>query len=251
MKANAIPLEIKRDLEDKIVGGSDTTIDKYPYLVAIRDNGSFTCGGSILSEIKILSASHCLKLVPDISIYTVLAGTSYATDTDIVGFEGQGRRVSRVIHHSRGPNVYIGIDIAVLFLSEPLIFGKNSRALQLPLQNGSVPYGICARMAGWGLISNDDPPTFPNVLQHTTLPIVTNEECNRPSSYNGIIRDFEFCAGPMEGGRGICNGDSGSPLVVDGVQYGIVTRKNECGLPNFPGVFTRVPFYTNWVNSIQ
>lgn len=45
MKANAIPLEINRNLEDKIVGGSDTTIDKYPYQVAIRDNGSFVCGG--------------------------------------------------------------------------------------------------------------------------------------------------------------------------------------------------------------
>lgn len=55
----------------------------------------------------------------------------------------------------------------------------------------------------------------------------------------------------MEGGRSVCNGDSGSPLVVEGVQYGIVARKNECGQRNFPGVFTSVPFLTHWVNGVQ
>lgn len=233
------------NLNERIVGGSDTTIDLYPYLVSLSENDSYSCGGSILTENKILTAAHCFKLVANMSVYSVLAGS-----TNITGdVNGQKRRVSRGFHHPKHLEGFGRGDIGVLFLSEPLIFGHNIRAIQLPPQNGLLPYGRSVAMAGWGLTSNDDITALPNVLQHTTLLILTNVECNRPTSYNGSVPVDQFCAGPMEGGHGICEGDTGSPLVFEGIQYGIASWSQECALPNYPGVFVRVSFYSDWVHS--
>lgn len=43
-------------------------------------------------------------------------------------------------------------------------------------------------------------------------------------------------------------GDSGGPLTVDGVQVGIVSwSKKPCGSAPYPGVFTQVSFYRDWI----
>lgn len=44
----------------KIVGGEPADITEFPWQVRILDHGKHLCGGSILSEWWILTASHCL-----------------------------------------------------------------------------------------------------------------------------------------------------------------------------------------------
>ena len=50
-----------------------------------------------------------------------------------------------------------------------------------------------------------------------------------------------------------CDGDSGSPLIISGsdsdfdVQIGIVSFGEGCARANFPGVYTRVSAYTNFI----
>lgn len=50
-----------------------------------------------------------------------------------------------------------------------------------------------------------------------------------------------FCAGKVEGGIDSCFGDSGGALVIDGIQYGIVSWGIGCALKNRPGVYASVP----------
>ncbi|MED6234256.1 hypothetical protein ATANTOWER_025483, partial [Ataeniobius toweri] len=63
-----------------------------------------------------------------------------------------------------------------------------------------------------------------------------------------------LCAGLLEGGKDSCQGDSGSPMVSKQggrwIQAGIVSFGEGCAEPNFPGVYTRVSQYENWINSI-
>jgi len=43
-------------------------------------------------------------------------------------------------------------------------------------------------------------------------------------------------------------GDSGGPLFVNGEQVGIVSwSQKPCGIPPFPGVYTEVSWYVDWI----
>ncbi|KAK9506529.1 hypothetical protein O3M35_008451 [Rhynocoris fuscipes] len=64
------------------------------------------------------------------------------------------------------------------------------------------------------------------------------------------------CAGEKEGGKDACSGDSGGPLVIRQdkrclkTQIGITSFGRDCGLPNMPGIYTRVSYYIPWIESI-
>lgn len=64
----------------------------------------------------------------------------------------------------------------------------------------------------------------------------------------------QVCAGGLpEGGKAVCNGDSGGPLQCqseDGRwhQVGVVSYGFPCALPNKPDVFTSVAHYHEWIS---
>lgn len=62
-------------------------------------------------------------------------------------------------------------------------------------------------IAGWGTQKVKGPPT--RVLHEAALPLVSNEQCNGPWSYNGVITENMICAGFQQGGVDTCEGDSG------------------------------------------
>lgn len=64
---------------------------------------------------------------------------------------------------------------------------------------------------------------------------------------------FSFL-GTEDGSIDACKGDSGGPLVcqdVNNVTYvwGIVSWGENCGKPEFPGVYTRVANYFDWISN--
>jgi len=67
------------------------------------------------------------------------------------------------------------------------------------------------------------------------------------------IGDTEICAIGLTGGKDSCFGDSGGPLVVAAnndrgyAQVGIVSWGPQCGNPPYPGVYTRVSSFSNWI----
>lgn len=51
----------------------------------------------------------------------------------------------------------------------------------------------------------------------------------------------------LTGGSGACDGDGGASLTINGKLLGVVSFSNGCARANFPGVFTNVAAYRNWI----
>lgn len=83
------------------------------------------------------------------------------------------------------------------------------------------------------------------------VPIINQEECVAAyESYNPVT-DNMICAGDLEnGGIGPCQEDLGGPLVVNNVIVGITSWSLGCARPKYPGVWTRVSKYREWIDEI-
>ncbi|XP_038551245.1 tryptase-like [Micropterus salmoides] len=95
---------------------------------------------------------------------------------------------------------------------------------------------------------------FPQNLMEVQLPIVGNRECTCTYGLS-LITNNKMCAKLNVGGKGICQGDGGGPLVSKQggrwIQGGITSflSNRGCAVPNIPSGYTRVSQYQSWINS--
>lgn len=213
-----------RKIENKIVGGNETTIEAHPYQVSLRYLDDHICGGSVISETVALTAGHCLiygyEHYP--SRFSIMAGSTLVRGDD----NAQVRTLNHILRHPEFTSRPINNDVGLLYWEQPLVFGANVRAIALVAYNDSVPYGQNCNVTGWGRLFEGIEAPLAERLMVVTKPIVSNNKCNE--SYGGRITDKMLCAGVPEGGFDACQGDSGGPLTVDGVQLGVVSWGYGC-----------------------
>lgn len=231
---------------DKIVGGDPVSILDYPWQVSVQIAGAgHFCGGTIIDEEWILTASHCLDdpaLTPN--ILRIRAGF-----TTLNSSEGSIHTVAEFILHPDYVDTGYQFDIALIRLATPLDLSdpakaKVGRVTQADAAAGMTNPGTMVKVSGWGATSFQGPGS--NVLRAIQVPIVGGTASYPPS----LITPDMMLAG--EAGKDACQGDSGGPLVVaDGDWYkvaGVVSWGNGCGQAGFPGVYSRVSFFEDWIN---
>jgi secreted trypsin-like serine protease len=107
------------------------------------------------------------------------------------------------------------------------------------------------------ITGNSDTPDGDNgteILQEVVIKAIGNRACNGEEMYQGFVKtDVMLGAGLVEGGKDACVGDSGGPLIrkkTDGsiVQVGVVSFGAGCARANRPGVYTRLSFYSEWID---
>lgn len=85
--------------------------------------------------------------------------------------------------------------------------------------------------------------------RQAALPVWRNEDCNQ-AYLQPIVGNF-LCAGYTQGDKDACQGDSGGPLMLKSegkwMQIGIVSFGHKCGEPGYPGVYTRVSEFADWI----
>ena len=112
---------------------------------------------------------------------------------------------------------------------------------------------ICLYVSiGWGKL--DDNLPLASRLQEARVPIVSNTDCKIAYSQAGINieENSQICAGI--GQIDTCAGDSGGPMLSNELSplkrysvIGITSFGVACADANFPGVYTRVDNYLDWI----
>lgn len=121
------------DVGTRIVGGEQTTIERFPWIVSLQRNGVHFCGGSIISATRILSAAHC---TPNPNGIFARAGST----NNLSG--GQLIAVSQVHNHPQYNDRPFNNDICVLVLSSALNLAPAGVAIiPMPAQNAGVATG--------------------------------------------------------------------------------------------------------------
>ncbi|CAF0872210.1 unnamed protein product [Adineta steineri] len=232
----------------KIVGGEQAGTDTWGWIVSLRVNNNHICGGSLISSTIVLSAAHCLTSVKSISTLSVNVGSKYLSVIH------QQRSVSKVyVHKNYNTSTFVN-DIAIMQLSTAINLNDRSVALIcLPsTATNNVEYptvGTSVVAIGWGVLSSDS-KTPPNTLQQVTLQTFSSTASNCRKSVNNAT--VQLCAGVQGGGKDTCQGDSGGPLMMFSNRQwnliGITSYGTGCALPDYPGVYTRVSYYVDWIS---
>ena len=94
-------------------------------------------------------------------------------------------------------------------------------------------------------------PGISTELKFVDVNIMPNSQCR--NFFGADINELKICIDTNGGIEGVCNGDSGGPMVVnesDGIptEIGLVSFGSSLGCESgWPGVFTRVSEYVDWI----
>ncbi|XP_001845720.2 trypsin-1 [Culex quinquefasciatus] len=236
----------------RIVGGTETAVNQYPWMTMLQYGGTFYCGGSLISDRHVLTAAHCVHGFNASKISVVLLDHDRSSTTEAETITG---KVSRVIKHNGYNSNNYNSDIAVLVLQKPVSFNEKLRPVCLPDMKKSFT-GYDGLVTGWGATSENGQVSVN--LQEVMVPIMSNADCKKSGYGDKRITDNMLCAGFAEGKKDSCQGDSGGPLHIINKEKaaenihqiaGIVSWGEGCAKPNYPGVYTRVNRYRTWLMS--
>lgn len=260
----------------KIFGGKTTQFEEFPWTVQLqyRSGSELTrnCGGTLISNRYVVTAAHCVDKAAIRSVgelVSVVLGeydTRNETDCiDMLGIQSCADppvviSVENVIIHpnwNKKPPATIDHDIALIRLAEAVKFTQYVRPICLPTSTTLFKEDERLTVAGWG--QTETQRTSPVKLK-AALPVKNKEQC--ASTYKIakrlIVGEGEFCVGGEEG-IDSCSGDSGGPLMYssqvngESIWYlaGVVSfgPNQPCGVKNYPGLYTYVPKYVDWINT--
>ncbi|CAB3375162.1 Hypothetical predicted protein [Cloeon dipterum] len=167
-------------LSSQIIGGTTAASKQFPWQVYIISDGAWLCGGSIISEIFILTAAHCVyKRVT----FVVTAGG--VTRNTVETGEIVMTSTVKIVHENYNP-VRIWNDIALIRVPHNYTFNDFIKPIRLPKTSDANKTfsGILATASGFGKTSNLGATS--QTLMFVNLKVISNSECSR-SYGSGII----------------------------------------------------------------
>lgn len=234
-----------------VIGGTNANRGEFPWQLSQQRLGgtwSHSCGASLLSGTRALSAAHCLDGA-SVSSVRVVAGLHSRSDMSGT----QTSNCARYVMHSGYDNGQASFanDIAIIHLQTTITTGGNVAFATLPPNNNNNYAGTTCVISGWGRNSNSN--TLPDILQKANMNVLSTTQCRTNLGGVGSVWDNQICVQSSSGNSGACNGDSGGPLncpnsIVAGVTSWVVSSALGNCLPSYPSVYTRTSTYLSWIN---
>lgn len=196
-----------------IAGGVEAAEKEFPHMVIIgytkeddqnpeSDEFDYNCGGSLVSELFVLSAAHCqggeINEIPRIAMFGVLK----LSDTS----HKQTRKISDIIHnrdnaYDRNKRLH---DIILFKLNSSVIFNEYIIPICLPSVNQEIGSEFLA--SGWGQtkysgLKND------HLLK---VLLITTDQSECSAKHKNFNMQLQICAGSKSEFKDTCSGDSGN-----------------------------------------
>uniref|UniRef100_A0A182JP57 Apyrase n=1 Tax=Anopheles christyi TaxID=43041 RepID=A0A182JP57_9DIPT len=231
----AHPMEDGKEVNGRIVGGTDAAPGSAPYQVSLQGLFSHMCGGTIIDRTWVLTAAHCAILPP--KLVQVLVGTN--------DLRSGGKRyaVEEFYVHSRFNKPPFHNDVALVKLQTPLQYDDLVQPIEY--SERQLPVNATVTATGWGKVSSSGP--VPRKLQTIDLRYLPYEECKRLLDDDPAVDMGHICTLTKEG-EGVCNGDSGGPLVYEGKVVGVANFAVPCA-QGYPDGFASVSYYHDWIRT--
>ncbi|KAK5970346.1 Transmembrane protease serine 11F [Trichostrongylus colubriformis] len=246
----------------RVIGGSVASIGDYPWQAAVVFYGAsgegMICGATVVDEYWVLTAAHCIMKKPEKGF--ILTGLRSLHDPQHTHHVDKA-----VIHPGFDENTIID-DIA-LVKSESSLLKAGVSSVCLTRNDSHLLSSDTALITGFGLhivrqSAFDLTMGVSDVILTTILPIIPQQECRKEWSFLTanvvLISDRQVCAGSKL--HGSAPGDSGGPLLVKDrlgrmVQVGITSFgaggfQGLLDQGTYPGVYTRVSPYINWMERV-
>ncbi|KAH8408834.1 hypothetical protein KR009_001882 [Drosophila setifemur] len=223
----------------RVVGGEDAAKGQFPHQISLRNGGSHSCGGSIITKNYILTAAHCVTnedaegnhIPVPAERLSIRAGTNDRFSGGVLV------QVVEVIVHENYGN--FDNDVSLLRLETPLIFSSSIQAISLPSVN--TPDDVDIIISGWGRLTHGG--DLPRYLQYNTLKSISMERCDELIGW-GV--ESELCL-IHEVDNGACNGDSGGPAIYNNEVVGVAGFVwSACGT-SYPDGYAKVYFHKDWI----
>lgn len=237
----------------RIINGTRSS-GHFPWVVKVTKSSSRSqsyCTGSLISNSFVLTAAHCVPSNNNASAMRVFLNQDCNDDLSMASDgEGQsaesnesGLEVMRVIRNRRYVYGWFGgSDIALLELRIPL---PPDQVMPICLTDTKLFDNFL--VAGWGKVNNGTSGVKSNKCLHEAdLEVVSNKRCWHTFPLANF--NFVLCAG---GDKGICNGDSGGPLMTRKFgrifQAGVTSFTSNGCLSNRPSAFERIAPHVKWI----
>ncbi|XP_034118100.1 trypsin eta-like [Drosophila albomicans] len=239
----------------RIVNGSLASMEATRHQVSLRrrlNDGYFfgtghICGGTLVRPNVVVSAAHCFV---DQVIYdgTFLSKDDFIVVMGNVDRFNQTQTMTFDIEHLflRLDKFVLSTydeDIAVLILNDS-VPTNHPTIRPIELASLATPAGQVCQVTGWGTTEEGYGSDY---LMTLDVPIISEEVCVNDTDLGHLLLPGMICAGYEEGERDACSGDSGGPLVCQSQLAGVVSWGIGCALPRFPGVYTEIAYYYDWI----
>jgi secreted trypsin-like serine protease len=219
---------------------------QYRSVVGLEIEGGH-CVGVLIEPTWVLTVAQCLvvmKETPEKRIHVLIGSADLNKARKI--------EVSRTIVHPAYNRRTFENDIGLVQLKSPIdlpVLSLSRRpALALMKADEGTGSGI---VPGWGvLVEGGKMPD--RLMRHLSVRTLTNEDCNRQESYNGLVKATQFCAASVFERVDVCQGFSGAPLIsfdARGRQFatGLVAWGEGCARKNKPTVYTDIGSLVSWI----
>ncbi|KAM4044448.1 transmembrane protease serine 12 [Anomaloglossus baeobatrachus] len=239
----------------RIVGGHDALPGAWPWQVSLqyyRFGFGFgyrhSCGGSVINRRWVMSAAHCFIDKRNPRYWRAVFGLHDVSKPDATT---QISNIKLIIIHGHFLITTMDSDVVLLELSNPVKYTDYVQPICLATR--ALPLDPLTKcfITGWGTTSAGG--NAADILQEAQIDRIPVSLCNSSGWYRGVLTNNMICAGFESGGVDTCQGDSGGPFVCyiaeiqRFYQLGITSFGYGCAEANFPGVYTRVENFEDWM----